>query len=375
MAGIYIHIPYCKQKCCYCNFHFRTTHADKPEMLQSIKKEIKLRKSYLGENIINSIYFGGGTPSIINTKEISSLIKQIENNFIIDNNAEITLECNPEDLTQEMLNNLKKTRINRLSIGVQSFDDKDLIFMNRSHNSEQAIKCISLAQKIGFKNISIDLIYGIPKQTNEKWEENLTKMLDLNIQHFSAYALTIEPKTKLAHLIKTKKIKELSETKIIDQFNKLIDVAEKNNFIHYEISNFGKEGFFSNHNTSYWENKHYLGVGPSAHSFNGESRTWNISSNKKYISGVLNNTGYSETEILSTEQKYNEYILTNLRTIWGVNLDYIKKQFNIDILNHFKSHIQKWEIEKKIEKYKNSYTLTRQGKLYADAISSNLFII
>ncbi len=375
MAGIYIHIPYCKKKCCYCNFHFRTNHSEKTKMLKSIKQELKLRKSYLNGEVIHSIYFGGGTPSILNAKEIYSLLEKINKYFTIDSNAEITLECNPEDLNKGMLKNLKETRINRLSIGVQSFDDKDLIFMNRSHTAAEAIECIALAKKIGFKNITIDLIYGIPKQSNAKWKKNLEQMLALEIQHFSAYALTSEPNTKLNHLVKTKKIKLLSDTKIITQFNTLIDIASKNDFIHYEISNFGREGFFSNHNTNYWKNKHYIGVGPSAHSFNGESRTWNISSNKKYIQGVLNNTVYSETEILNEEQKYNEYILTNLRTIWGVNLSYIKNQFDIEIYNYFKAHIKRWEIEKKIEKYKDSYTLTKQGKLYADAIASNLFII
>lgn len=375
MASIYIHIPYCKQQCTYCNFHFRIVQNDKEEMLKSIKKEIKLRQSYLNGASISSIYFGGGTPSILNKEEIISLIETIYNNFRIDPDAEITLECNPDDLNTKKLLELKEIGINRLSIGIQSFDDADLKFMNRSHNAKEALNCIQFAKESGFDNITIDLIYGLPNQSNENWKKNLARMLSLDIQHFSAYSLTVEPKTKLKHLIDKKLVTPLDDKITVEHFNTLVEIANENNFVHYEISNFGKEGFFSNHNSAYWKNKHYLGVGPSAHSFNGISRQWNVASNKHYIKKVNENDSYFEVEQLSNTQKYNEYIFTALRTIWGVELDYISNLFGHEALNYFKKQIINWENNGKIKQEKNTYTLTKKGKLYADAIASDLFIV
>ena len=279
MAGIYIHIPYCKQKCIYCDFYFRTNQSDKSQMIKCIKEELKIRKDYLQENI-SSIYFGGGTPSILNEKEIIDIINTLYKNYKVDGNVEITLECNPDDLNKHTLKKLNKTKINRLSIGVQSFNDEDLILLKRAHNRKKAISSIKTAQDLGFQNITIDLIYGIPNQDTKKWAKNLEQLTKLNLPHFSAYSLTVEPNTELHHLIKTKKITPTSDELIVEQFNYLINTAEDNNFIHYEISNFSKKGFFSNHNTSYWENKSYLGIGPSAHSFNKISRSFNIASNK-----------------------------------------------------------------------------------------------
>jgi oxygen-independent coproporphyrinogen-3 oxidase len=344
-------------------------------MLKSIKKEIKLRQSYLNGASISSIYFGGGTPSILNKEEIKSLINTIYNNFRIDPDAEITLECNPDDLDTKKLLELKEIGINRLSIGIQSFDDADLKFMNRSHNAKEALSCIQYAKEVGFDNITIDLIYGLPNQSNENWKKNLAKMLSLDIQHFSAYSLTVEPKTKLKHLIDKKLVTPLDDKITVEHFNTLVEIANENNFIHYEISNFGKEGFFSNHNSAYWKNKHYLGVGPSAHSFNGSSRQWNLSSNKQYIEKVIKNDSYFEVEQLSNTQQYNEYIFTALRTIWGIELDYINNQFGQEALNYFKKQVINWENKGKIKKEKNTYTLTKKGKLYADAIASDLFIV
>ena len=375
MASIYIHIPYCKQQCNYCNFHFRTAQNDKEEMLKSIKKEIKLRQSYLNGASISSIYFGGGTPSILNKEEIISLIETIYNNFRIDPDAEITLECNPDDLNTKKLLELKEIGINRLSIGIQSFDDADLKFMNRSHNAKEALNCIQFAKESGFDNITIDLIYGLPNQSNENWKKNLARMLSLDIQHFSAYSLTVEPKTKLKHLIDKKLVTPLDDKITVEHFNTLVEIANENNFIHYEISNFGKEGFFSNHNSGYWKNKHYLGVGPSAHSFNGSSRQWNVASNKNYIKKVNENDSYFEVEQLSNTQQYNEYIFTALRTIWGVELDYINNQFGQEALNYFKKQVINWGKKGKIKQEKNTYRLTKKGKLYADAIASDLFIV
>jgi len=375
LASIYIHIPYCKQQCTYCNFHFRIAQDDKKEMLKSIKKEILMRQSYLNGAKISSIYFGGGTPSILNKGEIQSLIYTIHNNFKIDIDAEITLECNPDDLDKKKLLELKEIGINRLSIGIQSFDDADLKFMNRSHNAMEALSCIQFAKETGFENITIDLIYGLPKQTNEKWKKNLEQMLTLDIQHFSAYSLTVEPKTKLKHQIDKKLVTPLDDKITVEHFNTLLEIATENKFVHYEISNFGKEGFFSNHNSAYWKNKHYLGVGPSAHSFNGSSRQWNVASNKQYIEKLNEDETYFEVEQLSNAQQYNEYIFTALRTIWGVELYYIDNQFGEEALNYFKKQIINWENKGKIKQKKGTYTLSKEGKLYADAIASDLFIV
>ena len=344
-------------------------------MLKSMKKEISMRQAYLNDTKINSIYFGGGTPSILNKREIKSLISTLYNNFKIDTDAEITLECNPDDLDENKLLDLKEVGINRLSIGIQSFNDSDLKFMNRSHNSFQALRCIQIAKELGFDNITIDLIYGLPNQSNNNWEENLAQMLDLDIQHFSAYSLTVEPKTKLKYLIDKKLVTPIDDEITVKHFNTLLAIAKENNFVHYEISNFGKEGFFSKHNTAYWESKHYLGIGPSAHSFNGISRQWNVASNRQYIEKVNKDDSYFELEKLSNTQQYNEYIFMALRTIWGVKLDYINNQFGQEALNYFKKQVLKWESKGKINQVGETYTLTKDGKLFADTIASDLFIV
>ena len=375
MAGIYIHIPYCKQQCTYCNFHFRIAQKDKLEMLKSMHKEIKERKDFLNGKEVSSIYFGGGTPSILSISEIKHLIQTIYTLYSVNEDAEITVECNPDDLTDPKLSSYKKIGVNRLSIGVQSFADADLKFMNRSHNAKEAIESIELAKKVGFQNITIDLIYGLPNQTLKQWQKNLDIMLSLGIQHFSAYALTIEEKTPLYHLVKNKNVKVLSDKKTISQFNLLQVKAKEQGFIHYEISNFGKQGYFSKHNTAYWTGNHYLGIGPSAHSFNGTSRRWNISSNKKYIEGVLANSSYSETENLTNGQQYNEYIFTSLRTIWGIDKATILKRYGDEIALYFLKEIKKWEAKKYIVAVSNIYTLTSKGKIFADAIASDLFIV
>ena len=375
MAGIYIHIPYCKKKCNYCNFYFKISQKDKIELLKCMQKEIIQRKNQIMNQTIKTIYFGGGTPSILNKYEITSLLKNIYNNYNIIRNPEITIECNPDDLTSDKLTSYKEIGINRLSIGVQSFKNTDLIFMNRSHNSNEAIRSIKLAQKIGFKNITIDLIYGIPKQTLNEWKKNLNIMFNLGIQHFSAYCLTIEKKTALYNLVKNKSIKTLSEKRTVNQFNLLKLEAKKNGFIHYEISNFAKKGYFSKHNTAYWKNDHYLGIGPSAHSYNGSIRRWNISSHKNYISNIINNSAYFEQEELSSEQHYNEYILTSLRTIWGLNNSVIKNRYGKKTESHFLDEIQKWKRKNYITNNLNNYILTETGKIFADSIASDLFLI
>ena len=342
-------------------------------MITSMINELEIRAGYLENKKIETIYFGGGTPSIINPKYIGKLLSKIKENFNLIAQPEITMEFNPDDIDSEKLIQLKGLGVNRLSIGIQSFDDKDLIFMNRSHNSQEAFNSIKIAKENGFKNITIDLIYGLPDQTNKKWQENLNKINELDINHFSAYALTVEPKTELDYLITHNKIKPLSETLTEEHFKTLQEDSEKMGFVQYEISNFCRDNELSKHNSSYWKNKWYLGIGPSAHSYNGKSRQWNISSNLKYIKNIKNKKYFFEVEILNSSQMYNDYILTSLRTIWGVSTDYILKNFGKEVSTHFLNATKKWISDKKIKLKDGNYLLTKDGMLFADAISSDLF--
>ena len=375
MAGIYIHVPFCKQKCNYCNFHFSTKQDNVEELVSGMIIELDQRKSYLKTKKIDSIYFGGGTPSIIDVKHIINIIEKIYSLFDVKKTAEITMEFNPDDIKKEKLNKLRQAGINRLSIGIQSFNNEDLIFMNRSHNAKEAISSIKLAKECGFNNMSIDLIYGVQNQTDKTWKKNLNQMFDLEIDHFSAYALTIEPDTKLNYLIKKKRVQPTSEIKAENHFKILQEESLKMGYEQYEISNFCRKNKFAQHNTSYWKDKAYLGIGPSAHSYNGESRRWNISNNLKYITLINNSEKYFDEEKLSPTQKYNEYTLTSLRTIWGVSLDYLENNFDQHIVSHFKKNARKWIDNKNIILEKNNVRLTNKGMLFADAISSDLFII
>lgn len=375
MSSIYIHIPYCKQKCSYCNFYFRTSQKDKKNLIDSILKEIDLRKSYLKNKSLNSLYFGGGTPSILKEEDLIKIFNKVKEYFEIKAETEISFECNPDDLSKEKLKILKKLGVNRLSVGIQSFKDRDLQFMNRSHNSKQAKNCIKDAQDVGFKNISIDLIFSLPNQSLNDWRKNLEKAFSLEIQHISSYSLTIEEKTKLKHLIDTHQINELDDIESSKHFEILISECEKRGFIQYEISNFGKENYFSKHNSSYWLGKEYLGIGPSAHSFNGDSRQWNISNNTKYIKQINESVLPFEKEYLSNSQKYNDYIMTSLRTIWGINLNLIKTKFGIDAFIHLKKEIIKWIESEDVYLEKENIFLTTKGKFISDSICSDLFIL
>ncbi len=375
LAGIYIHIPYCKQKCNYCNFHFSIKKDDIKEMIDSMILELETRKNYLNNEIIHSIYFGGGTPSIINSKYIIKIISKIKSLFVINPDAEITMEFNPDDLDKDKLIEIKSAGINRLSIGIQSFHDEDLTFMNRSHNAKEAISSIKLAKKYGFNNLSIDLIYGVQNQTSKMWKANLDQMNTLDVDHFSAYALTVEPNTKLDYLINKQKIKPIDDKKTAEHFKILQENAKKMNYTQYEISNFCKKNKFALHNTSYWKNKNYLGIGPSAHSYNGVSRQWNMSNNTIYISSINNEKIAFQEEFLSIEQNYNEYILTALRTIWGVNLDYVNNHFSESINSHFIKSSKKCINNKDAKIDDNHLILTNKGMLFADSISADLFII
>ena len=371
-SGIYIHIPFCKQACFYCDFHFSTSLKKKNEMISAILKEIEIRKNEIGNSIIQTIYFGGGTPSVLSTKEIEILIDAVYQNYIVLENPEITLEANPDDLSEEKIIELSKSSINRLSIGVQSFFENDLKLMNRAHNSDEAKNCLSMATRY-FDNISVDLIYGIPDSTNKQWEENIQTALSFGIKHISSYALTVEPKTPLASFIKKGIIKNVDDDKAQEQFIILIDELKKADFVHYETSNFGKEGFFSENNSSYWLGKSYLGIGPSAHSFDGKQRSWNVRNNSKYIKSIEQNELPIEREILSNTDQYNEYIMTGLRTIWGVSLEKIKNDFGENFVDYLENQSKK-HIEQELLYIENRILkTTKKGKFLSDGIASDLF--
>ncbi len=343
-------------------------------MISSLVKEIEIRKDELENSIVETIYFGGGTPSVLSVDEIQTIIDAVYRNHTVVETPEITLEANPDDLSEEKIIELSKSPINRLSIGVQSFFEKDLKLMNRAHNSEEAKNCLLIASQY-FNNISVDLIYGIPDCTNEEWRENIQTALSFGIPHISSYALTVEAKTALETLIAKGKIKNVDEEKAQEQFYILIEELAKENFVHYELSNFSKEGYFSQNNSSYWLGKPYLGIGPSAHSFNGKERSWNVKNNTKYIKSIQENTLPLEREILTKMDGYNEYIMTGLRTIWGVSFDKIKSDFGEEYLKYLESQSHKF-IEQELLYIKNGILKTTQkGKFLSDGIASDLFKI
>ena len=374
MAGIYVHIPFCRQACNYCDFHFSTSTQTVDEMITSIEKELILRNNYLPVEIVETIYFGGGTPSLINARHIKSLLDVIRREFNVEKNAEITLEANPDDLTLEKCEKLIQAGINRLSIGIQSFSNDDLTFLNRAHDSEQAISGIKNAKRTGFNNISIDLIYGIQQSSTEQWEKNLDIALSLDIEHLSCYALTIEPRTALADMIKKKKVAPPDDEKTISDFELLMNRTAEAGFEHYEISNFASNKKYSRHNTSYWQRKKYLGVGPSAHSYDGKTRQWNISNNQTYIRSLNEKNIPFEFEELSESNKFNEYILTSLRTMWGIDVTMVEKEFGQVKKEELLKLIQNFINDGMILSSENNFVLTKQGKYFADKIASDLFV-
>ena len=374
MSGIYIHIPFCKQACHYCDFHFSTSLKKKEEMVLAIAKELKLRKSEFENERVETIYFGGGTPSVLELVEINFLIRTVYENYSVVENPEISLEANPDDLTEERIIELSKTKINRLSIGIQSFFEDDLKLMNRAHNSEEAKKCLEIATQY-FDNISLDLIYGIPGMTNDIWKKNIETALSFGIPHISSYALTVEPKTALHKLIQTGKIRKPNDDVAQEHFSILVELLEANDFIHYELSNFGKENYFSKNNSSYWLGKKYIGIGPSAHSFNGISRSWNVSNNSLYIKALQENQLPNEVEILSITDRYNEYVMTGLRTIWGVSLDKIKIEFGSIYADYLMKQVQKFLNDDLVFIDENVLKPTKKGKFLADGIASDLFYL
>ena len=375
MAGIYIHIPFCKKKCYYCNFYKSVSINRKEDFLQSLKKEILQRKEELQGEKIETIYLGGGTPSLLTIDETEDILKTVLENFSVSKNAEITFESNPDDLTYSYLKRLSATPVNRLSIGIQSFKDSDLALMNRRHRSDQAIKAVKDAQNTGFNNISIDLIYGLPKQTMENWKRNIEIALSLNIQHISSYCLTFSKGTVFYHRLKTGKIKELSDELCFNQFKYLVEQLKKEGFEQYEISNFSKPGYRSRHNSSYWLRKKYLGFGPSAHSFDFNTRRWNKADLEYYIKNVNENNTYWEYEVLDTTDRYNDYMITSLRTVWGISEDVLRSDFGEKYLSFFKKGIQSYLNSGHVLFNSGNYNLTTDGLFISDMVMEDLLYV
>ncbi len=375
MAGIYIHIPFCKQACHYCDFHFSTNLKYKDAMIQALLRELDLRKNYLSAEYIDTIYFGGGTPSLMEEKDISAVLKKIYQLYPINSNPEITLEANPDDLNAKNLKSFQHIGINRLSIGVQSFIQRDLEWMNRAHTSNEALDSIKRAQDIGLENISIDLIYGIPGLSDKEWKENIQQAIELEIKHISSYALTVEKGTALGSWVSKGRVKSPDEEQAAAQFELLMDEMAANGFEHYEISNFCKPGFHSRHNSSYWEAKKYLGIGPSAHSFNKHSRQWNVANNHQYIDQLDRGVLPATVEELSMENQLNEYLMISLRTNKGINLTYIRDEFGSEILETLEKNFEPFLEQKLLSLENNFCKTTKAGKLMADKIASDLFIL
>ena len=387
-AGIYIHIPFCKQACHYCDFHFSTSMKKKEEMVLALAKELQLRKNEFQVDSefsgVETIYFGGGTPSVLTVDEIQFLIDTVREHYAVAQNPEITLEANPDDLSEENLIAFAEIGINRLSIGVQSFFEEDLKLMNRAHDSAQAKKCLEIATRY-FDNISLDLIYGIPdpsqngeqakQMTNERWQQNIETALSFGIPHISSYALTVEPKTALNKLIQTGKVASPNDEVAQEHFMILVETLEANGFVHYELSNFGKENYFSRNNSAYWLGKKYIGIGPSAHSYDGDSRSWIVANNALYLKSLQNDELPNEVEKLTLEDRYNEYIMTGLRTIWGVSLVRIEQEFGAQYLDYLKQQSQKFIVDGLLSITDDILKPTLKGKFLTDGIASDLFYL
>lgn len=373
MAGLYIHIPFCRQKCHYCNFYSLASQKYVNQVVDALLQEIRLQKPYLDGEIINTVYFGGGTPSMLAAGDVNRIIRVAGEVFDVSAEAEITLEANPDDINPHYLEELGKTPVNRLSIGIQSFDDNDLAYLHRRHNGEKALSAIHQAIEKGFKNLSCDLIYGIPGASDHTWTGNIKTLVNFDIPHISAYSLTVEAGTSLDFLIKNGKYTPVDEEKAIAQFSILMEMMEKHGYEHYEISNFSLPGQKSKHNSAYWMGEKYLGIGPSAHSFDGKSRQWNVSNLKAYISGLQQGKLSFEKETLTETQRYNEYILTSLRTSWGVDFNRIKLDFGENFHDHFLHESKPFAAKGWLIIDHQKAKLTRLGKFFADQVASELF--
>jgi oxygen-independent coproporphyrinogen-3 oxidase len=375
MAGIYLHIPFCKKACHYCDFHFSTSMGPKADMVAAICKELVLRKDYLEAEKVETIYFGGGTPSLLSTNELQKILDKIHQLFSVSSTAEITLEANPDDLQAEKVRELSQSPINRLSIGVQSFFDEDLAWMNRSHTGAEADSCIKRSQDAGFENSNVDLIYGFPLLSDTKWKDNIAQIIQLDVPHLSSYAMTVEQGTALHHFIEKKKQTPLNETQSAQQFLYLLQETEQAGLLQYEISNFAKAGKESIHNSNYWKGEKYLGLGPSAHSFNTLSRQWNVANNAKYLESISHNKVPQSIEILSLNNRFNEYLMTSIRTTWGTDLTKIDTDFGPDFKTHILRKLTEYEEKDWLFLEKDHLFLTKNGKLFADRIAADLFIV
>ncbi|MDG1284517.1 MAG: radical SAM family heme chaperone HemW [Flavobacteriaceae bacterium] len=374
MSGIYIHIPFCKKACHYCNFHFSTNQNSKSAFIKAVYKELILRKSEYQNEEIQSIYFGGGTPTVLEVSELNTVLKTVFEHYTVSDTPEITLEANPDDLDVEYIKALSNTKINRLSIGIQSFSESDLKVMNRAHNANEAKKCLEIATSY-FDNITIDLMFGMPTMSVEQWRENLQTAFGFGIKHLSCYALTVEPKTALEHFINKGSHPPMDDEVSAKHFEVLLEETSKQGLTHYETCSFGHPEYFSRHNTSYWLGKPYMGVGPSAHSFDGKSRSWNISNNTKYIKSLEANVRPFESEVLSVENRFNEYIMTGLRTIWGISLKKIETDFGLEIKNKLLENSEKFRASELLFLEENHLKITKTGKFLSDGIASDLFLI
>jgi oxygen-independent coproporphyrinogen-3 oxidase len=374
MAGIYIHIPFCKKLCSYCDFYHIITQSDNKQFIDALIKETALRREYAGNEIIETIYLGGGTPSVLPAAEIRRIIESVRKIYTVSENCEVTIEINPDDADTEYLRELKNSGINRISLGIQSWRDSDLKLLNRRHNAAQAAYALEETMKAGFRNVTIDLIYGIPGLTLADWADNLDKTFSYDIKHLSAYHLTIEPNTVFSKMKEKGLLSEIDEEESSAQFNLLIDKAQSAGFVHYEISNFGKPGYFSIHNSNYWKQVNYIGLGPSAHSFNGYSRQWNIRDVRKYIKSV--NAGFPlfEKEELDNKTRFNEYIMTTLRTMWGIDLEYVERIFNKEGYDYILNTAGKLINYGLMKQENKTLVLTNQGKMISDNIISELML-
>ena len=378
MPGIYIHIPFCRQACHYCNFHFSVSQKRRPEFVQALKKEITLQKDFLKTDnkkiILDTLYFGGGTPSLLEISELNEIFSELFKFYVLSPDAEVTLEANPDDLSAERLAVLRNTPVNRLSIGIQSFHEADLKYMNRSHTAEQAEKVLHDAKKAGFKNITADLIYGTPGMTDVQWKENIMKLINRDIPHISAYSLTVEKKTALEVFIRKGKAAPVDEEQSARQFEILCEITSKYGYEHYEISNFGRPGFFSKHNLSYWLGVPYLGLGPSAHSYSDGLRRWNVANSCTYIDNLQNGQlPPFEQEHLDKDQQYNEYIMTALRTMWGVDKVLVKNRFGKDYFEKMMDAARKYLNNGKMKETASHLIISAEGKFLADGIAADLF--
>jgi len=375
VAGIYIHIPFCKQACHYCDFHFSSSQKLRERMVQCIIMEIEQSKDYLPKSSFETIYFGGGTPSILLVEELGIILTSLHTNFSISPQAEITIECNPDDLNSNNLKAYKSLGINRLSIGIQSFRNEDLALMNRAHNGKEALECVRLAKSIGFDNITIDLIYGIPGMDLNAWKQNVKTALGLGIQHISAYNLTIESQTAFFHFIQKGKMKDVSEDESLEQYISLRDKLQEEGFEQYEVSNWCLPEKESKHNSAYWKGEHYLGIGPSAHAFDGKSRRWNVANNPKYCKALENGEQFFEEELLDRNTQFNEYLLTRLRTKWGIDLAFIKDKFELDFVQLYSRELETLIQEGKMIQKEGFLYLSPLGLLQADGISAGFFLV